>query len=385
MSISDYVKKVVTSESIFNDMFSIAGELKKKYGANNICDFSIGNPDLPPPKQFKEALKKVVEEQEDFKYSPFAGIPEVKNKVAEIVSKQQGVEVPGDNVFVTCGAEHAINVMVKVYSNYQDEVILSTPFYPYYEDTLLIHNVKPVVVKCKDDLDLDVDGIEKAITDRTKLIIINSPNNPSGRIYPEETLRKLAEIIKNKDIVVISDEVYRDLNYGKKIPDSFKIFDNSVVISSTSKGMSCPTARFGYIVLNPKLKDLEIAKKATNLVNVISIIEPPIVEQKASAMALGYTSDLEKYKIKMDKLLKILREIGYEVGDVEGAFYLFPKTPIKDDVRFCKDILVKYNIICTPGTPFGSPGHMRISCCCDDNTIERCKQGFKNAFEEAKK
>ncbi|MDR3289987.1 MAG: pyridoxal phosphate-dependent aminotransferase [Rickettsiales bacterium] len=387
MSISSYVKKTIEKGSVFDEVVFIANQLKEKYGKDKVCDFSIGNPDLPSPIEFKEGIQKALDAPDlNFKYVPFAGLPEVRKKVAEVISKQQETQIPIENVLLTCGAETGLNVVVRAFLEQGDEVIINTPYFPCYADIIEIHGGVPVIVNGDSNLDLSIENIEKALTLKTKLIILNSPNNPSGKIYPESTLKKLADLLKkkNSDAVILSDEPYRDISFGKKVPSVFKIFDNCIWVSSVSKNMSAPAARIGFIITNPKMKNLDEINKGIFFVNMLLITEAPVLEQKGLLNSFGLTSDLSKYKVKMDKVVAILRKIGYEVNDPEGTFYLFPKTPITDDVKFCKEYLAKYNVICTPGTPFGTSGYMRVSCCCDDATIERCVEGFEKAYKDAK-
>jgi aspartate aminotransferase len=386
MTISKYIMETLKKGSIFREVFESTEKLTKKFGADKVYNFSIGNPSVPPTKELRNAIKLLANDNTTYLgYSAFAGLPALRKKLAEVVSKEQGVNVKEDGIIVSCGATGALNVIIKALSNPEDEFILIAPFFGEYIHYLNFHSCKPIIVDSNDELDIDISKIEKAITEKTKAIILNSPNNPSGKIYSKETLEKLAKVLKNykQKIYIISDEPYRYLNYEKKVPSIFQIYENSIITNSCAKDMSIPGARIGWVAINPSIIDYDTLKNVCFFANSTLYCCPPVFMQQVVLATINYKVDVNIYKKKREALFEILKDAGYDVTMPDGTFYFFVKSPITDDVKFCK-ILLEYNIVCIPGTSFSKPNYFRISYCCSDETIINSRESFKKAFKKAK-
>ncbi|MCL2474507.1 MAG: pyridoxal phosphate-dependent aminotransferase [Alphaproteobacteria bacterium] len=385
--VSNYMQNMMQEASLIRKMFEAGAKLKAQYGPENVFDFSIGNPSVPPVKEFKNALKTVASDSGiSHGYMPNAGEYSVRNTVATKASEEQKTPIPAENVVMTCGAAGAINIALKALLNPQDEVIVICPYFMEYKFYIENHQGKMAVVQSSADFDLDIEAIEKAITTKTKAIIINSPNNPTGKVYSEQTLRALGQMLEKQPnpIYVISDEPYRHITYGIVVPALFPLYRNSIIATSFSKDMSIPGERIGWLAVNPQ------AEKAAEIVNasiianrILGFTNAPALMQKVVALCLDNKIDSNIYLRKRDLFVKLLSDLGYEVSVPEGAFYLFVKSPIEDDKAFC-ELLLAQNILAVPGKSFGKIGYFRLAYCCDDDTIKNSKQGFKNAIEKAK-
>ncbi len=372
-------------------MFEDGVRLKKEYGAENVFDFSLGNPDVSPPERFKEILREISVEDIPamHSYMPNAGYLDVRREVAAYMSGEHSVEISADNIIMTCGAGGALNVVFKTLLDPGDEVIIPTPFFVEYRFYLDNFGGVPQLVKTKNDFSLDLDIIKGAISERTKAVLINSPNNPTGKVYDEESIKGLSAILEEKsaelgkDIYLISDEPYRDIVYdGVKVPSVIKIYKNSVIATSYSKNLSIPGERIGFLALNPAISDIETITGGAIMCNrILGYVNAPALMQRVIGRMQGITVDTELYKRRRDLLCQGLSSIGYEVEKPEGAFYLFPKTPIEDDVEFVRALQQK-NILTVPGSGFGGPGHIRIAYCVEEATITNSMKGFEEVFKE---
>ena len=381
----------MSQSSWIRKMFEDGVRLKKEYGAENVFDFSLGNPDVSPPERFKEILREIIDEDLPamHSYMPNAGFPDVRSKVAAYMTGEHNVEMTADNIIMTCGAGGALNVVFKTLLDPGDEVIIPTPFFVEYRFYLDNFGGVPQLVKTKNDFSLDLDIIKGAISERTKAVLINSPNNPTGKVYDEESIKGLSAILEEKsaelgkDIYLISDEPYRDIVYdGVKVPSVIKIYKNSVIATSYSKNLSIPGERIGFIALNPAMTDLEKLTGGMIMCNrILGYVNAPALMQRVIGRMQGITVDTELYKRRRDLLCQGLSSIGYEVEKPEGAFYLFPKTPIEDDVEFVRALQLK-NILTVPGSGFGGPGHIRIAYCVEEATITNSMKGFEEVFKE---
>lgn len=372
-------------------MFESGAQLKAVHGKENVFDFSIGNPNVPPPDLFQEALEEVVRLREPNKhgYMPNAGYPEVRAEVARYVGEEQGVALAPENVLMTCGAAGAFNVALKTVLNPGDSVIVASPFFVEYQFYVDNHGGTLRTVPCRADFDLDVEAIGKSIDTTTAAVIINSPNNPTGKVYPRSTLRELASMLEERGgrigrpIYLLSDEPYRKIVYeGVEVPSVFTEYKNSMVASSYSKELSLPGERIGWLIINPDADD------AVNLINgavlcnrILGYVNAPALMQRAVGRLQGAHVDVAVYKKKRDALCKGLSEIGYRFHEPEGTFYLFPKAPGGDDLR-AVNVLTEELILTVPGRGFGSPGYFRISFCVDDAVIEGAMPGFERAFQK---
>jgi len=383
---SEKVINNLSSASWIRAMFEQGELLRQKYGAENVFDFTLGNPDALPPEAVQKKLVELVSGNypEIHKYMANAGYMDVRTKIAQYTSKETGVQVNAENVLMVSGAAGGLNVIFKALLNPGDEVIAITPFFPEYKFYVDNHGGKIVLVpSLKDIFQLDICAIEKAITSNTKAIILNSPNNPSGAVYNRESLDKLACVLKNKEleigsqIYVISDEPYVKLVYDNTVvPPVLSIFKNSIIVNSFSKSLSLPGERIGYIAINPAIKDADLLMSAMIFCNrTLGYVNAPSLFQKVIADNLDLVAGVDKYKERRDELYKIITEAGFKCELAKGAFYLFVKSPIENDGEFAKDALT-YNLIVVGGTGFGTSGYFRLAYCVSMETIKKSKSAF---------
>jgi len=389
MAISKYIIKSMERSSWIRKMFEEGARLKKEFGAENIFDFSLGNPNVPPPDNFFSALQKVASEKKTgiHGYMPNAGFPEVKNSIAQKVSKDHNVKITGDSIVMTCGAAGGLNVILKTILDNQDEVIVLKPYFVEYGFYIENHNGKMVLVNTNDDFSVNIDNIKKAITKKTKAILINSPNNPSGKIYSQTEISAISSLLNDyanqgQSIFLISDEPYREIVYeGIEVPSILKNYSNSIITTSFSKTLSIPGERIGYIAVNPQITEFNLLMGGLTLSNrILGFVNAPALMQRVVAMLNNSSVNIAEYKKKRDLLSKGLSDAGYKFIPPEGAFYLFCKSPIENDVKFVKH-LQKFNILAVPGTGFGTQGFFRLSYCVADETIINSIEKFKQAME----
>ncbi|NPA93849.1 MAG: pyridoxal phosphate-dependent aminotransferase [Thermodesulfobacteria bacterium] len=371
-------------------MFEEGARLKQEHGADKVCDFSLGNPDLPPPEAFNKALLEAASSNEPgiHAYMPNAGIPWVRDKIAQQVKADHGVDVSGQEVIMTCGAAGGLNIIFKAILNPEDEVIVPKPYfveYGFYTDN---HQGKLVTVDSKEDFSLDIDAIASAITDKTKAILINSPNNPSGVIYSEESIKELAKLLdkiqsdKGQTIYLISDEPYRKIIFtGNEVPPLMAHYRDTIVTTSFSKDLSIPGERIGYVAVHPEIREKEALLGAMTLANrILGFVNAPALMQRVVAQVVSEKVDTSIYERRRDLFADILQKAGLEFTMPQGAFYFFPKSPTADETVFVK-ALQKELILTVPGTGFGQPGYIRIAFCVDDEVIKRSEAGFKRAVD----
>lgn len=390
MAVSFQIIEAMKNSSWIRKMFEAGAELAAKYGAENVYDFTLGNPNIEPPAEFEQKLIEYIKSPAKGKYGYMAnaGYVDVRQKVAEYVGGVEGVRLSAENVIMTCGAAGGMNSILKTILNPGDNVVVSAPFFAEYTAYAANHGGRLVPVKAKDDLDIDVDAVEKAIDKHTVAMIINSPNNPSGRIYPEATIKKLADMLRKKSceldhaIYLISDEPYKKIVFdGNKVPGIMAEYENSIISTSFSKDLSLPGQRIGYTVVSPKAEDVKLLIDGIVMcTRVLGYVNAPAVMQKVVAEMLGKSVDIDFYRKKRDRLCEILGNIGYEFNRPEGAFYLFVKAPGGDDLK-AVEALQKENILVVPGRGFGTPGYFRIAFCVADSVIEGSAKGFERAFK----
>jgi aspartate aminotransferase len=393
MVIAKKVHGCMTQASFIRKMFEEGVRLKQKYGAENVFDFSLGNPNLDPPEAVKARLRELVSADIPGKhmYMPNAGYPETRAAVASEVSGFRGVALTADQIVMTCGAGGALNVILKTILDPGDEVIMPAPFfveYRFYAD-----NAGGVsrIVPPREDFSLDLDAIRQAVTEKTKAVLINSPNNPTGKVFDEASIRGLAALLTERGrelrrkIFLISDEPYSEIVYdGMEVPSVMEAYPHSFIASSYSKSLSLPGERIGYIAVNPAMAGLEEVMGGLTLCNrILGFVNAPALMQRAIAGLQGVRVNVETYRKKRDLLCDGLASVGYRVRKPEGAFYLFLPTPIADDVLFA-DALRKRRILTVPGSGFCGPGHIRIAYCVDDATILGAIDGFGEVLKEFK-
>ncbi|HYH02529.1 MAG TPA: pyridoxal phosphate-dependent aminotransferase [Bacillota bacterium] len=391
MSIAAKVRESLTNASFIRKMFEQGEELRKIHGAENVFDFTIGNPDLEPPQAFQVRLKELADHPIPgmHKYMSNAGYVETRKAVADHLNRVSGQNLTANHVLMTVGAGGALNVIFKTLLNPGDEVLVNSPYfveYGFYTDN---HQGKLVVVKSRPDFQLDLAAIEQALTPHTKALLINSPNNPTGVVYSAEILHELAALLHRKEteygttIYLISDEPYSGLVYdGVKVPPVLSIFDHAIVATSHSKDLAIPGERIGYVAINPKIPEADILFNGLVFANrVLGFVNAPALMQRLITDLQGQAAGVDVYQERRDILYNHLVSIGFEVIKPQGAFYLFPKSPIPDDVAFIGSAL-KYNLLLVPGSGFAGPGYFRIAYCVAKETIERSLPFFTKLAEE---
>lgn len=390
MAISKRIHKAMGSASFIRKMFEAGRELKKIYGDNGVYDFSLGNPDVKPPQAFDTILMEEAVNQEPYihGYMPNAGYPETREVLAERVSREQGIPVPAENVVVTCGAGGALNVVLKSLINPGDRIVAFTPCfmeYRYYADN---HGASLDLISSRPDFDLDPEALEKTLEADCAAVLINSPNNPTGRIYPRETLERIGEVLERvsqragRRIYLISDEPYRLITYGKEVPPVFQCYEHSILCTSYSKELSIPGERIGYLAVHPQAESVNSLMDAAILCNrILGYVNAPALMQRVVARLEGLknkpTVDIEIYRRRKDLLCEGLRRAGYDFQEPEGTFYLFVKAPGGDDLAFTEALRDQEQILVVPGTGFGAPGYFRISFCVNETVIQKALPGFE--------
>ncbi|MCB2216625.1 pyridoxal phosphate-dependent aminotransferase [Desulfofustis glycolicus] len=393
MAISEKMKQFSAQSSWIRKMFEEGAKLKIQYGADQVCDFSLGNPDVPPPPQFREILQETARDTTpgQHSYMPNGGLPWVREAIAARMSTEQGVTIDHGDLLMACGAAGALNVVMKALLNPGEEVIVLAPYFVEYGFYIDNHGGSAVVVHTDGEFNLDLPAIAAAITEKTRAIIINSPNNPTGQVYDGAAISALGDLLEEvgnrfgSTIYLISDEPYRKIVFdGCVVPPIFQLVRNSIVLSSFSKDLSLPGERIGYLAVHPQADDKTALLDAMTLATrILGFVNAPAFMQRVVAELQDVSSDTSIYARRRELFCSLLADIGYQFLAPKGAFYLFPKTPIDDDVRFCA-LLQEEKILAVPGRGFGSPGHMRLAFCTDDQVIARSAAGFKTAFDRAR-
>lgn len=385
MTVSEKIKAMIEKASWVRRMFEEGALRKKKFGAENVFDFSLGNPNLEPPAKFGEKLVQVVSDGStgSHGYMPNAGFVETRQAVADYLSNLNNFSFTGDDIVMTAGAAGAMNVALKTILNPGDEVIIPAPFfmeYYYYVDN---YGGVSRIVDTKADFSLNLTKIEKAIGANTRAVLVNNPHNPTGKVYTTDELDQLGRLLTRyserygEPIYLISDEPYSKIIYnGLTCPSIFDAYQESFLVTSFSKDLSIPGERIGYIAIHPLMREKDIVMEGLILCNrVIGFVNAPALMQRVIPSLLEVSVDVSLYQRKRDIICKGLEEAGYRFSVPGGAFYLFPESPIPDDVEFVRS-LQEENILTVPGTGFWGPGHFRIAYCVDDGTIERALPGF---------
>ncbi|MBF0450351.1 MAG: pyridoxal phosphate-dependent aminotransferase [Candidatus Magnetomorum sp.] len=391
MPISTKIKASLTRTSWIRKMFEEGGRLKQLYGDENVFDFSIGNPNLDPPESFHQTIKHLIDNHQSGQhgYMPNVGYIDVRQSVAEYLSTEQGITLSPDDLIMTCGAAGALNVIFKAILDPGDQVICPSPYFVEYGFYVDNHGGTLKTVPSTPDFYMDIDAIGKAIEPNTKAILINSPNNPTGQVYSRGHIEMLAHVLEQKSkangrsIYLISDEPYRKISYDNiKIPGILSCYENSIVCTSYSKDLSIPGERIGHLAVHPKASDKSDLMQALAMANrILGFVNAPALMQRVVARMQGKQIDSGLYQSKRDLLCSGLKKAGYMFTVPKGAFYLFPKSPIPDDVAFVGE-LQKENILAVPGSGFGCPGHFRISYCVSDDTIVRSMPGFERVMKK---
>jgi aspartate aminotransferase len=374
-------------------MFEEGIALKKRFGESNVFDLTLGNPVMEPPDEFRQELRRLVNEPSAgmHRYMPNAGYPETRAAVAEHLSSMTELPFTQNEVVMTCGAAGGINVVLKTILEAGDEVIIFSPYFVEY--IYYIDNAQgiPRIVPSDSQFVPDLKILEENITPKTRAVLLNSPNNPTGVVYSDETLRGIGNLLNKKErelgteIFLISDDIYRRLVYDEvECPYVFQYHTRTVVTTSFSKDLALPGERIGYVAINPQYDSREQLFNGFVFCNrVLGFVNAPALMQNVVRALQDVWVDIDEYVRKRDLLYKNLSEMGYSMEKPTGAFYMFPESPIEDDAAFVKE-LQKYNVLVVPGKGFGAPGYFRISYCVEDRVIEGSLHGFKTAAETFK-
>lgn len=371
-------------------MFEEGAKLAKIYGSDKVYDFSLGNPYAEPPKEVLDSLRKNIDRQGLYRYMNNAGYPEVREKIARALQNESSVQLTSDNVVMTVGAAGGLNVVLKSILNPDEEVVVFAPYFMEYNFYVDNHGGKTVAVPPDTTtFEPDLDALEKLISTKTKALIINNPNNPTGVIYSEEKLRNIRDIIAKKEkeygttIYILSDQPYAEIIYDNiKVPSILSLFENAIVINSFSKSLGLAGARIGYIAVSSRIKDSDVLVNALSFCNrTLGFVNAPGLFQLVVGESLDAKVDVQDYKVKRDHLYDSLTQIGFECVKPQGAFYLFPKALITDDVEFVKAAL-NYNLLLVPGSGFGCPGYFRISYCVTMETVINSIPAFEKLAEK---
>ena len=388
MAVSRKIRQFMAEGGWIRRVFEEGLALKAQIGPENVFDLSLGNPVIEPPAEFKDELRRLASEPMAgmHRYMPNPGYMETRQAVAGSLAEETGLPFEGGGIVMTCGAAAAANVVLKTILNPGDEVIILAPYffeYLYYIDN---HDGVVVVVNTTDQFRLDLPAIEQAVTPRTRAIVVNSPNNPSGVVYSSGEIAGLADLLNRKqsehgtEIFLISDEPYKRIIFdGKEFPQIIPSYDNSVIVTSHAKDLALPGERIGFIAINPNHEGKEELAGGFSFCNrTLGFVNAPALMQHVVRNLQGVSVDPAYYQRKRDFMHTALMEMGYETVKPEGAFYLYPKSPIEDDVAFTRELL-QSNVLVVPGRGFGTPGYFRISYCVEDWVLEGAVDGFAKA------
>jgi aspartate aminotransferase len=388
MPVARTIAKQLEHASWIRRMFEEGTRLKQERGAENIFDFTLGNPDVEPPVQTREALLRIVQRELPGRhgYMPNPGFPEVRAAMANRLQRDSGLDFKAEHICMTTGAAAACNVILKAILDPGDEVILLAPYFAEYPFYVGNHGGRTIVVDTDADCLPDVDKIAAAITKRTRAILLNTPNNPSGRVYPAALLRELEAMLSPlpNPPLVISDEPYKQLVYdGRKQPDVAAHITSTAICYSWSKSQALAGERIGFLALSPRLPDADQMATACAFANrTLGFVNAPALWQRVMAEAADACVDVGAYEHKRDVLCDVLANAGYDVRKPEGGYYVFLKTPMADDVAFVGHLL-KQGVLAVPGTGFGRGGFIRLSMTVPMDTIERSLPAFARAYAAA--
>ena len=389
MIVADIIHRQIGSASFIRRMFEEGIRMKAERGAENVFDFTLGNPSEDPPSEIMDMLRKIASDNSpgSHGYMPNAGYLRTREVVAERLAAETGLRFSADNVMMTCGCAGAMNAALKAILNPGDEVIVPAPFFPDYKFYISNYGGRMILAETREDFSLDVPAVESLITPKTRVILLNSPNNPTGAIYSEKTLRELEAALSRADhtIVVISDEPYTSIVYdGVKCPSPADCISNCLIATSWSKKWGLAGERIGYLAISPKITEADSLFEACVFTNRVSgFVNAPAIWQHVVAQAPDKSPDMALYHEKRDVLCDGLLKLGYELNKPQGAFYIFPKTPIPDDAAFTR-LLQEEGVLAVPGGGFGRGGYMRLSLTVPLDTITRSIPSFGRVLDKLK-
>ena len=391
--IAEKMKPFVQNNSAIRMMFEEGNRLRAKYGADKVYDFSLGNPSVPAPDCVREAIIDLVNNEEPtvlHGYMNNAGFEDVRETIAQSLNRRFGTAFSAHNLIMTVGAASGLNVILKTILNPGEEVIVFAPYFLEYGAYVRNYDGKLVeIAPNTETFQPNLKELEEKINVNTRAVIVNTPHNPTGVVYSEETIQKLAAILEKKqkefgtEIYLISDEPYRELAYdGVEVPYLTKYYANTVVGYSFSKSLSLPGERIGYLVIPDEVADSEKLNAAANVATrILGFVNAPTLQQKVVKACLNEKTDISYYDRNRETLYNGLKELGFECIKPEGAFYLFVKSPVADEKEFC-NTAKKYNILIVPGSSFGCPGYVRMAYCVAYETIVNALPKFAELARE---
>jgi aspartate aminotransferase len=388
MPIAKQLIKMVEGMEMVKKMFEEGARLRAEHGPDKVFDFSLGNPDVPPPAEFKKVLRDLAgDESLGHGYTPNTGYPHVRQAVADYLSNLHDIRLTPDLIIMTVGAAGALNDALNAVINPGEEILIPSPYFIGYDHYAFMARAAIKTVATDSDFHLNTAAIESAITDKTRVMVINSPNNPTGAVYSAAELAELGRVLDNasqkfgRRIYLLADEPYRKIVYDLEVPSIFQAYPHSIIVSSYSKELSLAGERIGYLAVHPDAEDAGMVASAAAVVNTMLYVNAPSLIQQAVGRLQGTTVDVSIYRRRRDMLCEGLADIGYEFHVPEGAFYLFPKSPIADDVKFTQ-ILKEELILAVPGAGFDGPGYFRLSYAVPESVIAGSMAGFKRALEK---
>ncbi|MCH8235571.1 MAG: pyridoxal phosphate-dependent aminotransferase [Chloroflexi bacterium] len=393
MAISEAVRAQMEGASWIRRMFEEGIRLTAEHGAENVFDLSLGNPLLEPPPEFRTELLRLARDETPgtHRYMPNAGFPEVRAAVAESLAREAGLPFEGGDIIMTSGASGSLNIILRSLLDPGDEVVILTPFFVEYVYYVSHNNGVHKLVGFTDGFMPDMDDLEAKLSARTRAVIMNSPNNPTGVIYPESAIVEIGRLLGDAErrfgteIALITDEPYRKLIYtDDPYPFVFKHHPRTIVATSHSKDLGLAGERIGYIAINPAYPDkAEMLDAMVFSLRTLGFVNAPALMQRIAARLQDVTVDVSVYRKKRDFIYEAMTEIGYDVVKPGGAFYLFPKSPLEDDVAFVR-MLQERMVLVVPGSGFGGPGYFRLTFCVEDRVLEGSLDGFRSALAEAR-
>ena len=381
--IAKNMENLVENNSTIREMFEEGKRLASIYGKDNIYDFSLGNPSVKVPNEFNETIKEMVDSKDIdiiHGYMSNSGFEDVRKSIANSINNRFNMDFDENNIIMTSGAAGGLNIVLKTILNPDDEVLVLVPYFMEYRNYIKNYNGKFVEVNCKENFEPNLEDLKSKITDKTKAIIINNPNNPSGVVYLEDTLKEIINIIEEAQntIYIISDEPYREIVYdGNIVPYIPKLYKNTFVVYSYSKSLSIPGERIGYVAFSKEIEDYERTYSSLTIANrILGFVNANSLLQKVIGKCADLTADLEEYTKNRDLLFNGLTSLGFNAFKPQGAFYLFLKSPVLDEKEFVKKAK-EYNILMVPGSSFAYPGYVRLAFCVDSKMIEKSLNEFK--------
>jgi aspartate aminotransferase len=391
IGVSKKIKAAMEAASWIRRMFEEGAELKARFGADRVYDFSLGNPDLEPPAAFQEALRQAAADLHPglHGYMPNAGLPATRQALAEFLRRLHGLAFQAQDVLLVCGAAGGLNVILKAILDPGDEVLIFAPYFPEYFFYADNHSGVVKVVETDEHFQIDLERLAAALGPRTRAVIVNSPNNPTGQIYEAATLEALGRLLEEhgqrqgRPVYLVADKPYRRLVFdGYEVPSMFRAYAHTLAATSFSKDLSIPGERIGYVAVSPQAAGREELAAGMALANrILGFVNAPALMQRVIAPLLDVAVDLTLYQRRRDRFCQLLEDAGYEFLKPKGAFYLFPKAPGGDDLALVQCLKAE-NILAVPGRGFGRPGHFRLAFCVPEKVIEAAGPGFARARQK---